>query len=148
ELGCGISTLYVAALLRQRGGQLISFEHDERWAAIITSQLEHNHLSSAAVVVHAPLTDNSHALDNCQWYKVDAIQSALRGKRIDGLIVDGPPASGKSRAFSRFPAVPVLNEFFSDSYFVYLDDINRHAEAEILKRWAAQLSLISETETV
>jgi hypothetical protein len=148
EFGSGISTLYAAQLLQESGGRLISFEHDEEWMRLVERQLAKHQLMESATIVHAPLTRCEIALGDCKWYECDIVRESLLSVRVDGVLVDGPPASSRGLELSRYPAVPVVKEFLSDSFFVYLDDINRSGEREIFVQWQKLLGLQGHMELV
>src|SRR5918997_1250059 len=107
ELGAGISTWYIARLLRQVGGHLTTVEDDD-------------------------------------WYDRGKIYEALDGRRIDLLIVDGPPAFSTDRAHARYPAVPVLAPLLAEDHAVVLDDIDRTGEQEIVDVWERDFGITFE----
>ncbi|MEO3930670.1 class I SAM-dependent methyltransferase [Micromonosporaceae bacterium B7E4] len=137
ELGAGISTWYIARLLSQVGGHLIAVEHDERWADQVETQLAREGLTDLVSVVRAPLAAISPAWpgEDPSWYDAGAVTEALDGRRIDLLVVDGPPAFRAELAHARYPALPMLAASLAEDHAIVLDDIDRTGEQEILDVW-------------
>ena len=145
ECGGGISTIYIAKVLKQqRNGHLYTIEDDLDWIEILKSLLEEEALSEYVTIIPAPLVTCELALENNLWYDLSLFRSYLSPGTIDLLIVDGPPAYDKPRRLSRYPALPALRDFFAPNLTVILDDINRSGEAEILVKWANEFGLTFE----
>ena len=68
-----------------------------------------------------------------QWYAQRALRSLPR--RIDLLLVDGPPAVEPEIELSRYPALPALAERLAPDATVVLDDIDRRGELRTLDAW-------------
>jgi len=141
ECGGGISTFYIARLLRERGGHLYSIEHDADWARILQQALEAEGLGDHATVIFAPLAKSSHTLNGNLWYDEEKLRCLIGSGRIDLLVVDGPPAYGQELRYARYPAVPFFKSAMAEDYTVILDDINRQGEQEILQRWEQKLGI-------
>jgi predicted O-methyltransferase YrrM len=142
ECGGGISTVYIAKVLKQqRNGHLYTIEDNLDWIEILKSLLEEQELSEYVTIIPAPLVACELALENNLWYDLSLFRSNLLPGTIDLLIVDGPPAYDKQRRLSRYPALPALRDFFAPNVTVILDDINRSGEAEILVKWANEFGL-------
>ncbi|MCW6038691.1 class I SAM-dependent methyltransferase [Spirulina subsalsa FACHB-351] len=142
ECGAGVSTLYIARLLRQKGGHLYTIEHNLDWMNWIQGELEREELSHLVTLIYAPLQATDLSLENTLWYDTEilnATRSSLQG--IDLLLVDGPPAYEESIQYSRYPAVPYFLPQFARDVTVVLDDANREGEKEILKRWKGLLKV-------
>lgn len=137
ELGAGVSTWYIARLLRQVGGHLTAVEHDDRWADQVESRLAREGLTDVASVVRAPLAPVSAGWpgEEAGWYDRGKVDEALDGRRIDLLVVDGPPAFRAGRAHARYPALPVLAPLLAEDHAIVLDDIDRTGEQEIVDVW-------------
>jgi predicted O-methyltransferase YrrM len=140
ECGSGISTIYLARLLAERGGRAVSLEHDPEWAGFIEGELEAEGLGERARVVLAPLEEHAVALDGTRWYRGSAAREAVEALDgpIDLLLVDGPPAGGPEAALSRYPAVPLLADALAPNAVVILDDANRPGEQQVLERWSEE----------
>ena len=145
ECGGGLSTVYIAALLRQQQhGHLFTIEHNLEWLELLRGWLHTQGLQDYVTLIAAPLTDCNLALKQNQWYDTQAIQAAfdrhaeLNGNTsvaIDLLLVDGPPAYEEGKELSRYPAAAFFQPFFADQVVVILDDFQRSGEREILERW-------------
>lgn len=130
ECGSGFSTLVLARLLHTRGGRLVSLEHDRTWATRVRSNLAAAGLAEIAQVALAPLEPHPLARDGLQWYAQRALRSLPR--RIDLLLVDGPPAFEPEIELSSYPA---LAERLAPDATVVLDDIDRRGELRTLEAW-------------
>ncbi len=148
EFGAGISTLYIAKMMQDIEGQLISFEHDRAWLSVVENMLAKHNVADSAKVIHAPLGSCSCALDGREWYNEDVVKAALAGKVLDGVIVDGPPASDPALELARYPAVPVIREFLGESFFVFLHDIDRPGETCVFKKWEDILELKGDKQLI
>jgi predicted O-methyltransferase YrrM len=133
ECGSGFSTLVLARLLHTHGGRLVSLEHDQTWATRVQSNLATARLTEIARVALAPLEPHPLARDGLQWYARRAVRSLPR--RIDLLLVDGPPAFEPQLELSRYPALPALAERLAPDATVVLDDIDRPGELRTLDAW-------------
>lgn len=142
ECGGGISTMYLARLFRTLGrGQVLTLEHDARWADKLQALLGEEELGSYVEVVHAPLAATQAALDDQQWYDPSTVRDAIEGRTFDLLLVDGPPAHSPEIRGARYPAVPVLREWMEEQCTILLDDINREGEREVVARWEDLLGI-------
>jgi len=136
ECGAGVSTLFVARLLRQRGrGRLVTVEHDAGWADWIARTLRAEGLDGLARVVHAPLAGDG-------WYARAPVEAALGDERVGVLLVDGPPAHEPGRELARAPALPFFLPRLEPHAAVVLDDLWRPGEREVLARWEAESDLV------
>ena len=143
ECGGGISTFFIARLLRDRPGHLYSIEHDADWAALLQHNLNAEGLGAQATVIHAPLAPTPLGWRGLPgaWYAGDKLCGLKRDCKIDLLIVDGPPAYTKDLRYARYPAVPYFKDALAPDYTVVLDDINRRGEQEIAVRWGRELGV-------
>ena len=133
ECGSGFSTLTLATVVRERGGRLVSLEHDATWAARVRSNLAAAALAETARVMLAPLQPHPLARDGLLWYAEHQLRFLPR--RIDLLLVDGPPAFEPETELSRYPALPALAERLAPDATVVLDDIDRRGELQVLQAW-------------
>jgi len=133
ELGSGMSTVWMALALLERGdGYLISVEHDAGYTDMIQETLEPHGVQRFVQVVQAPLTDINLEMGTFPWYDVSTIY-AQTPHTIDLLFIDGPPASTSISA--RYPAVPILAERLSPGGIVVLDDYVREEEQRVQEMW-------------
>lgn len=144
ECGGGISTLYIAKILKDRGGHLYTIEHDADWAIFLEKLLVHQELTQYVSLVIAPFEDCSfsfHQDDRNLWYSLDSLKNSLHNVEIDLLIVDGPPAYDHKTMYARYPAVPFFKQYFASDYAVILDDIDRSGEKKIVNQWQQELKI-------
>lgn len=131
ECGSGVSTVYLAWLLRQQpGARVIALEHHAEFADVTRERLQHLGLQGVAEIRLAPLEPTTVGAWSGDWYALDAVRDLAA---IDLLLVDGPPQStGK---LARYPALPVLEARISPTGVVLLDDVNRREERAVLEAW-------------
>lgn len=141
ECGSGTSTAIAAECLQQiEGGRLFALEHDPKHGMVTRRYLHQCGLEEIATVVEAPLREwifNGQAMP---WY--DFLPDSYLTQKIDLLIVDGPP--GRTGPMARYPAVPLLSDWFRPGTVIILDDGNRNDEKEIAKQWIDELNATSE----
>lgn len=151
EFGSGMSTLIVAKTLaaikehdEKIQTQFVSFEHLESYFQQTLAHLQQANFDKNVQLILAPLA-NWQAADgqtypyySCQVTLAElAKQKQVSRKRIL-VIVDGPPAATGPQA--RYPAGPLLMEYFPDAYIDFLmDDYIREDEKQVAKHWLADL---------
>lgn len=143
EFGAGLSTILIARLIKKNGlnATIVSVDHEEAWANLINEQLIKEQLHEAATVISIPLKPCDLALDGGLWYAVDLLNMELKGRQFDMVIVDGPPAWEASKEKARYPALPYLIDKLQSRFSIYLDDVNRKGEQEIVERWKKEFGL-------
>jgi hypothetical protein len=139
EFGSGISTIYIASILKELGGgSFYSVEHDESWINIVLSILKKEGLENYVNIIHAPLESSRFSINNLKWYSENCLMKILEcPESIDCVIIDGPMAYTKELSLSRYPALPFLveNNMLSQNCIVILDDGQRWGEKRVIKRW-------------
>ena len=134
ELGCGVSTIVMAARLKSAGkGSVVALEHEARYAEATRAELRAQGLEDVATVVDAPLTDVRIGDADWRWYTLDAGVP----ERVDVLFVDGPPAG--TGPLARYPAVPLLLDRLAPGATVLVDDGDRPDEQEMVRRWESEI---------
>jgi hypothetical protein len=138
ECGSGLSTLVLATAASVARRDLWTLEHDPRWAARVSRELQ-PHLSSCATVLLAPLRDYG----SYDWYAPDP---AALPTSIGFVLCDGPP--GDTRG-GRYGLVPELRNRMRSGCIVILDDTQRPEEHSIVRRWSSELpaSVVMEAAT-
>lgn len=146
ELGSGTSTVFLAQALVGTGGHLVSIEHDPEWAAYVSGLLERAGLGDVArveVMALVPLdmpVGVTRWRHPATWYDVAHLRTVVPDN-IDMLVVDGPPAGDEPDVLIRAPAVFALASRLASDYTIVLDDIDRAAERETVRRWEDDLRI-------
>jgi hypothetical protein len=144
ECGSGISTIYIASLLKQHSfsdAKIYSIDHDQQWQSIIKDYLTELKLTEFVQLIHAPLETFSNDFKTVDWYQSKSVDKYLENIKIDQLIVDGPPAFKKSIKYSRYPAALYFKDKLNANCSIFLDDTNRKSEALIAKKWESILEM-------
>jgi len=127
ELGSGVSTLIVA---KAGARKVISIDNSAEFAEKTREMLKAHKVRGVEVRV-APL--KAHA-SGVQWYDTAKLKDL---KRIDMLIIDGPPGSKNPDA--RKPALKELLAKLSPNVIVVIDDVNRTGERQMAEAFAKAL---------
>ena len=142
ECGAGISTAFIARLLRQRGeGRLITIDHDPEWAAVIDRALQEERLSEWVHIVTAPLAPTELSWDGEPWYSEEVLARLDVQDGIDLLVVDGPPAYAKELRHARYPALPFFSDSLAPNCTLILDDVGRRGELDVVARWEQEVGI-------
>ncbi|TCO74310.1 class I SAM-dependent methyltransferase [Chromatocurvus halotolerans] len=129
ECSSGVSTLVIARCLQLNGhGHAYSLEHDQTYAKKTEDMLTSFNLNDYATILYAPLVVKGN---DSAWYDESVLSDHIAP--IDILIVDGPPES--TAPLARLPAVPRLLPRMNANATIILDDADREAERETVKRW-------------
>ena len=134
ELGCGTSTVLIAAVLDKLGLETtrhIAVDHLDEFIDVTRRQLELQGLATKTEFWHCPLVETTPG--GPAWY--DGVATRLSGTLVDLAVVDGPP--GSLHPQSRWPALDVLHPFLSERAVVLVDDAGRPEEQAMLKKWRA-----------
>lgn len=142
EFGSGRGSKVLARLCANRGGSLISVEHNPEWHQNTSRELEQNGLAEHATVRLCPLIGVDFFGIPGRFYDLSWLTAE---DRFDVVIVDGPPAATCSMA--RLPALPAVAQNLSTAGFhLYLDDYERPEEQKIVEIWrkvAPELSYVT-----
>lgn len=134
ELGSGISTLVISQTLEHLGsGQLISLDHERRFATRTQKWLADQALDENCEVLHAPLIPCPPEAGASRWYDHSVLPTDTP---FNLLIIDGPPAWFSNNA--RSPALPLLADLLAPQALIVLDDFHRRGEQRCVKNWQAQ----------
>ena len=136
EIGSGLTTLILGALLHRRDLPVWTLEHHPEYFRQTEARLRRCGLTNVHLIL-APLRDYG---DFC-WY--DPPLDAL--PRDFGLVVaDGPPGDVKG---GRFGLLPVLRSHFARGVVILLDDAERLQERVVLEKWASEYGLSHQSYT-
>ena len=127
ELGSGVSTLVVA---KAGAKKVISIDHSGEFADKTREVLKEHKVRGVEIRV-AQLKAHISGVD---WYDTAVIKDL---KRIDLLIVDGPPGSKNPEA--RMPARAEFIAKLSPKAIIVIDDVNREGERKLADAFAKAL---------
>ena len=127
ELGSGVSTLVVA---KAGAKKVISIDHSGEFADKTREVLKEHKVRGVEIRV-AQLKAHISGVD---WYDTAVIKDL---KRIDLLIVDGPPGSKNPEA--RMPARAEFISKLSPKAIILIDDVNREGERKLAESFAKAL---------
>jgi predicted O-methyltransferase YrrM len=127
ELGSGVSTLVVA---KSGARKIVSIDNSDVWGAKTVALLKEHKVRGVDVRI-APLRPYANG---SEWYDLDAIKDL---KKIDLLIIDGPPGSKNPEA--RYPAFQQFKDRLSAAAIVVIDDVNREGERKLAEDFAKAL---------
>lgn len=137
ECSSGLTTLILARCCQlNQTGHVYSLENGEEYAQKTSAQLEEFGLGEFATVIHAPLEKIQLNQHEYLWYN----RSQLPDTPVDMLVIDGPP--GFIQKNSRYPAVPLLFNQFSNQCSVFLDDAARDDEKNIIQLWLSEQDVL------
>jgi hypothetical protein len=130
EIGSGLTTLILGALLGRRGLPVWTLEHHPEYFRYTDQNVQRYGLTNVHLKL-APLRDYG---EFC-WY--DPPLDEL--PRDFGLVIaDGPPGDVKG---GRFGLLPVLQSHFAPGVVVLLDDAERAQEKAVLQKWESEYGL-------
>jgi len=129
ELGSGVSTLVVA---KAGAKKVISIDNSEEFAGKTKEMLKEHKVRGVDIRV-AQLKAHISGVD---WYDTAVIKDL---KRIDLLIVDGPPGSKNPEA--RMPARAEFISTLSPKASIVIDDVNREGERKLDESFAKALPI-------
>lgn len=131
ELGSGLSTIVVAATLRNNGaGRLISIDHDPGYAHATYQNLELTRLQAHVEITVAPLIKQFFSREKADWYD---FSKASLPEKIDLVFVDGPPAMLDKGI--RLPALDYFWPRLADGGNIVFDDTDRPSEQAFIRKW-------------
>lgn len=137
ELGSGSTTVLIAQTLKALGLDDVfhlSVDHDARYLELSRRWAGLAGLADRVKFLHAPLAPCEHSAT--PWYS--GVAAALGGRKVDFLLVDGPPAYQSGLELARYPALPALHHCLAEHCTVILDDANRPGERSGIERWRAE----------
>ena len=130
EIGSGLTTLILGALVARRGIPVWTLEHHPDYLSHTGEALKSVGLTNVHLTF-APLRDYG---EFC-WY--DPPLDALP-RDFTLVIADGPPGDVKG---GRFGLLPILRSHFAPGVIVLLDDAERAREKAVLEKWESEYGL-------
>lgn len=140
ECGAGLSTIYLSkiALDHSIDLKIVSVDESEEWLEVVHAHLVRLGCAHFAELIYAPIDRTAeHA-----WYDEMWLNRRLpdHGEKYDAVLVDGP--SSRAKGGLRTRAIPFLleNNFLSDQFAIFVDDIYRLPEYEAFRSWQRLLN--------
>ena len=132
ELGSGVSTL-VAAKAGAR--KVVSIDNSDEFGGKTISLLKDHKVRGVDVRI-APLQPYANGFT---WYDTSMIKDL---KKIDLLIIDGPPGSKNPEA--RYPALAEFKDKLSSKAVIIIDDVQREGELKLAEDFAISREIAAE----
>ena len=133
EIGSGLTTLILGALVARRGIPVWTLEHHPQFFGYTEQTLKRVGLANVHLTL-APLRDYGEF----SWYD-PPLDKLPRDFSL--VIADGPPGDIKG---GRFGLLPVLRSHFAPEVVVLLDDAERAKEKVVLEKWKNEYGLFQE----
>ncbi len=136
EMGSGRSTGMFALYVRQMQEQgrkspiVISLEHDESWHRAASQYLQELNGDRFVRLVLAPIVGRTRS-ELRYGIELPQLSALLEGRRIDLLLIDGPPGD----VVGRQNTLPFMLPLLADGADVFLDDAYREAEQNLCREW-------------
>ena len=137
EFGSGISTIVLARHITENNLPILisSIESDKYWIDFIDSQLIKYNCRHVVDLEYAPLSTSLN--NDFLWYDCRKVSEIVENKKFDLVIVDGP--SGGGGKFARKPALNAIIDNLDTNFCIFLDDVRRSDEKQILEQWKGTL---------
>lgn len=127
ELGSGVSTLVAA---KSGAKRIVSLDDSEEFGNKTRLMLKEHKVRGVDIRIASlqPYANGS------TWYDTSSIKDL---KKIDLLIIDGPPGSKNPQA--RYPALAEFKDKLSPQAVIVIDDVNREGERKLAEDFAKAL---------
>ena len=145
ECSSGTSSLVLSRCAQlNQNGHVYSLENGQPYAQATERHIEAFGLSDWQTTLLSPLVDTSIYNESFQWYSLEQLHRVLPvgSAQIDLLVIDGPP--GFIQPLSRYPALPCLSGYLTDSTVIFLDDAARDDEKKLVSRWLKEFPAFRE----
>ncbi len=127
ELGSGVSTLIAS---KAGARKIISIDNSEEFGGKTVAMLKEHKIRGVDVRI-ARLKPYANGFS---WYDTSKIKDL---KKIDLLIIDGPPGSKNPEA--RYPALAEFKDKLSTKAIIVIDDVRRDGERKLAEDFAKAL---------
>jgi hypothetical protein len=130
ECGSGLTSLLLGLYAGRRSVETWSLEHIPEWQARVTEALK-RHRIPGVEVCPAPLRE----YNDFEWYDppLDTLPETF-----SLIICDGPPGTIRG---GRYGLLPVLGKRLGADVLILLDDADREAETDVLRRWVSEMNM-------
>jgi len=133
ECGSGVTTVLLGLLCAPRKVEIWTLENSPEWQKRLTDVLQTNGISGVQLC-SAPLVEYGEFV----WYDCPLPQMP---SEFSLVVCDGPPGTTKG---GRYGLMPVMGQRLPRGSIVLLDDAERPAEMELMRRWENEFGFESE----
>ena len=130
EFGSGLSTILMA-LACPAPTKIYSLEHEAAWHKVTAQALKVLGLASRVKLIVAPLRKFKRGPETFQVHELKALKQAR--VKADFLLIDSPPG-----VIGRGGVLPAVGGYLKPGCLVVLDDAERVAEREWVRRWTKE----------
>jgi hypothetical protein len=132
ECGSGLTTLLLGLLAGRRGVETWTLEHLREWHQVLEASLVRYHVPNIHLLL-APL----RSFGEFTWYDPPL---AAMPPRFNLIVCDGPPSDTSG---GRYGVLPLLGDRLGSNTVLLLDDAERPTEAEVIRRWHSERSMVT-----
>lgn len=143
EFGSGITTIFIARLIKDNhlDSRLYSIDENKEWLAIVKKYINNEETQNSVDFIWADLKSSKYAISELDWYDEKVLEVGVKDNKFDMVIVDGPSAWKPEIEMARYPAIPFMCEYLSESFSIFLDDTNRTGEQNVVALWKRNFGL-------
>ena len=140
ECGSGLSSIICGYMTKRNGtGHVFSLEHHKLFYETTKNNIKQHGLEEYVTLIYAPLI--RIMINGKEWLWYDLLEVEKDIDRINFLIIDGPP--GNTQRNARYPAIPVLIDYFSEDISIIIDDSKRKEDRESIDRWLLEYPIFT-----
>jgi hypothetical protein len=126
EIGSGLSTIVLSKVIKETGykAEFFSVDQDRTWQDHLKMHCDNVNFYQFEIG-----TSGEFAMEGSNWFDIP-LDSILRTKKYDLVIVDGP--KGSESRLARYGIVDFLRGRLTETAIVFVDDTDREYEKVLL----------------
>lgn len=142
EFGAGISTIIIARLIKLNNldSKIVTIDESSEWISIVKKLLNEEGIENIVTFIHAP-TVKSADMDRSFEYDGSIVTNALKNKKFDLVLIDGPIGWSSKKRYSRVSNIKYFINNLDVSFSIFIDDTNRKGERYLVKQLKEKLNL-------